>query len=122
MKCLLCISLPTTVILICPAPGPQQPHTLLQARGVQLGSCSGERDWGLTDGYTRQQCAQVTKGILAYIKNSLASKSRKEFVSVYLLLVRLHLKHCVQLCVTHFKKDIEVLEFSQRGQRRWGRG
>ncbi|XP_068003869.1 receptor-type tyrosine-protein phosphatase mu-like [Melanerpes formicivorus] len=79
-----------------------------------------EKDLGLlVDSWMNmsQQCAQVAKktnNFLAYIRNSVTSRTRTGIDPLYGAVMRPHLKYQLHFWVPLYKKDIELLEQVQR--------
>jgi len=60
-----------------------------------------------------QQCALAAQKANC-IKRSMASRAREVILLLYSVLVRPHLKYCIQMWSPQYRRDVDLLEHIQR--------
>lgn len=62
----------------------------------------------------RALAARRKSCIFGYIRHSMASRSKEGNLLLHSALVQPHLEHCVEFCTPQYKKDVTILESTQR--------
>ena len=102
----------------CLHTGPGNTGTNYEMGGTILSKTVKEKDVGVTmNANMKEQCRiAASKGnqILGMIRRNIAYKENSLIVPLYKAIVRAHLEYCIQAWSPHLRKDIDMLEKTQR--------
>ena len=102
----------------CLHTGPGNTGMNYEMGGTILSKTVKEKDLGVTmNANMKEQCriaASMGNQILGMIRRNIAYKEKSLIAPLYKAIVRAHLEYCIQAWRPHLRKDIDMLEKTQR--------